>query len=160
MPPGRRSVVCNHLSLIWTAPAERSADGALDSRDERYTLAKSCTGAAMKPKRSRRFALPPQSITLPAGTCLVTGISLVLGYWCLVLSLTVLQRFGRTFDDEPAKNRPTSTNMKKLWPLAAILAFLPAAIGGPSPQHLTLKKGDHIAIIGNALPDQIGRAHV
>src|SRR5688572_22423722 len=46
--------------------------------------------------------------------------------------------------------------MSKHCHLAAVvcLAFLPSAIGAPSPR-LTLNKGDHIAIVGNALADRM-----
>src|SRR5438094_5877245 len=43
------------VAVIWSAPAERSGDGALDS------------SAALLRKRRRRFALPAHSKFSPAG---------------------------------------------------------------------------------------------
>src|SRR5437762_4490202 len=56
----RASLRAGESCLFWTAPAERSGDGALDSTHEALTR-KSVAHRTMKPKRCRRFALPPQS---------------------------------------------------------------------------------------------------
>ena len=59
-----------------------------------------------------------------------------------------------TFDDGSGIKRLTSINMNNYCRLTAflLLAFLPSTIGAPA---LQLKKGDHIAIVGNALADRM-----